>query len=489
MKHISIANYALPRARDILFLLVFAAALAAGWRTLNSDGDLPRHLLLGQVIVESHSIPRQEIISYVYEGRPYVENEWLADVIYFLSYKALGLKGVVLLTAILMALTFFILYTALSSDYEERFLMLILVLWGFANAYQHLIARPHLFSMLFLAIWLALTDRISRGKQTNFWILPGLMLLWANTHPEFVAGFLVLFAYMAGWFWDFVFHRKDLDPQVIKKLTATLTVCFVASLINPFGVQAWAATLSYVGNTGLMSVINDTRAPDFSNPSIRVEFLLVIASILLLALKKGSIRSGQAFLIAGFTALAMTSGRNIHLYGVVAPFVLVGPLIEITDSAIRRRVTSAISRIESQLKGFLWPVATVFIFFALLVFGKVGKDYFIDPKLFPVNAVQWLETNPQSGHMFNDYKWGGYIVWRLWPAQRDFIDGKSDMTGEATSIYGTVETLSDGWQDVLARYDVRWIIMPVDSALSHELLKDGWKVLYQDSTAIILRQE
>ena len=69
VKRISVVIYALPRVRDILFLLVFAVSLASGWRTLNSDGDLPRHLLLGQVIVESHSIPRQEATRWTAKSR------------------------------------------------------------------------------------------------------------------------------------------------------------------------------------------------------------------------------------------------------------------------------------------------------------------------------------------------------------------------------------------------------------------------------------
>lgn len=489
MKSISIANYLLPRVRDILFLLVFAAAMAAGWRTLNSDGDLPRHLLMGQVIIESHSIPQQELFSYVYEGRPYVAHEWLADVIYYLSYRALGLKGVVFLTALMIATTFLVLYSALAKEHEERLLMFILVLWGAANTFQHWIARPHLFSMLFLAVWLVLADRISRGKKTNFWILPALMVLWGNMHAEFVTGFLVLIAYMAGWFWDYLFNRQNLDSAVIQKLAWTFVFSFAASLINPFGLRTWTTILSYLGNNSLMSTINETKPPDFSSPSFFVEFSLIIASILILAFKKGSLRSGQAFLLAGFTALAMMSGRNIHLYGVVAPFVLIGPVIEVADSTIQRKITSTIANVEGQLKGFLWPIVTILVFFALLVSEKIGKDYFIDPKLFPVQAVQWLENNPQSGHMFNDFKWGGYIVWRLWPAQKDFIDSQTDATGEATQMYGTVETLSDGWQNVLSQYDVKWIIMPINSALSQELSRDGWRILYEDSTAIILRQE
>ncbi len=91
--------------------------------------------------------------------------------------------------------------------------------------------------------------------------------------------------------------------------------------------------------------------------------------------------------------------------------------------------------------------------------------------------------------MFNNFIWGGYIVWRLWPEQKDFIDSQSDLTGEATKLYLTVDELDTGWQDVLQQYDVQWVIMPVNSALGNELAKDGWRTLYKDSTSIILRQE
>ena len=489
MKTTSLANYLLPRMRDLLFLLVFAAAMAAGWRTLNNDGDLPRHLLMGRVIVESHSIPRQEMFSYVYEGRPYVAHEWLAGVIYYLSFMALGLKGVALLTALLIASAFYVLYAALSSEFEDRFLMLVLILWGVANTYPFWVARPLLFSIFFLAVWLVLADRISRGGKVNFWILPGLMVLWGNIHAEFVAGFLVLLAYMAGWFWDYMFDRENADQRVIKKLAGTFAFSFIASLINPFGWDTWKTIISYTGNNYLMSTILETRPPDFSSPSFLVELLLIIASIFIFSLKKGSVRSGQAFLMAGFTVLAMTSGRNIHLYGVVAPFVLVGQAIEVVNLSFLKKSALAMSRIEKRLKGILWPAATVVISLVLLISGKLGRDYIIDPKLFPVGAVQWLEDNPQSGRMYNNFIWGGYLVWRLWPAQKDFIDSQADYRGEATKLYLTVDRLEPGWQAVLQQYDVKWVIMPSGSDLSLELAKDGWRILYKDSTATILRQD
>lgn len=488
MKRFSVPAYVLPRLRDIVFLLVFAAAMAAGWRTLNGDGDLPRHLLMGRVILETRSIPHQELFSYLYEGRPYVAHEWLADIVYYFSYRLLGLGGVVLITAILIASTFYVLYAALASEHGDRFAMLVLIGWGVVCSYWHWVARPHLFSMFFLALWVVGVDRMSRGKPPRLWMLPALMVVWANTHAEFVAGFLVLIAYIAGWAWDWLQHRREADRSIIRNLGLTAALSAVASLINPFGLQTWTTILGYLMNTQLMSTVKETIAPDFSSRLFVAELSLMIASVVILGLQKSAVRPGQVFLLAGITLLAMRSGRNIHLYSIVAPYVLIAPAIQITDTAFEQQLGAVIARVQAQLRGILWPIATVLVSAALLAAGKIGSTYFIDPQRFPVEAVSWLEAHPQSGHMYNDFLWGGYIVWHLWPAQKDFIDSQSDLSGEATQAYLTVENLGTGWQGILDRYDVQWTIMPVDSILSRQLVQGGWSVLYQDTTAVILRR-
>ena len=91
----------LPRLRAVLFILLFLSALAVGPRMLNIDGDLPRHLLMGKLVLDTGRPPATEVFSYVYENRPYTPQEWLAGVIYYSVYAVLGLNGVVLLSAIL----------------------------------------------------------------------------------------------------------------------------------------------------------------------------------------------------------------------------------------------------------------------------------------------------------------------------------------------------------------------------------------------------
>ncbi len=488
MRRLYLPAYLLPRLRDILFLLVFLAAMAAGWRTLNGDGDLPRHLLMGRYIVETRSIPRVEMFSYLYAGLPYVAHEWFADVVYYLAYWSLGLGGVVLVTALLIASTFSVLYSAVVSRTQEPLLTLFLVAWGAACSYWHWVARPHLFSMLFLSIWLVMVDRIARGRRVRLWLLPALMAIWANTHAEFVAGFLVLLAYLAGWVWIWLRERSDADAAVLRNLALTTGLSAVASLLNPFGMDAWRTVLAYLTNNQLMSTILEARAPDFSSSAFAAEFSLMIFALLILGLRKGRVPPAHAILLAGFTALALRSGRNIHLYSIVAPFALAGPLVDIAETGFLRRLAAGFARVEAQLRGAVWPVLTVLVCAALLVTGRIGADYKFDPTIFPVESMHWLRANPQSGRMFNDFLWGGYLVWNLWPSQQDFIDSQMDTTGAATRQYLTVQNLESGWQSVLDRYQVAWAIVPINSPLSHQLVADGWRVLHQDTTAIILRR-
>ena len=110
----------LPRLSAVLFILLFLSALAVGPRMLNIDGDLPRHLLMGKLVLDTGRPPATEVFSYVYENRPYTPQEWLAGVIYYSVYAVLGLNGVVLLAGILIATAFTMLYDNAVSDTANR---------------------------------------------------------------------------------------------------------------------------------------------------------------------------------------------------------------------------------------------------------------------------------------------------------------------------------------------------------------------------------
>jgi hypothetical protein len=109
-------------------------------------------------------------------------------------------------------------------------------------------------------------------------------------------------------------------------------------------------------------------------------------------------------------------------------------------------------------------------------------------RVFPVHALDWLEGNPQPGNMFNEFNWGGYILYRSWPQQRVFLDSQSDFYGEPLMReYDRVVTLGIGWEEVLETYDVKWIIFRREAPLVKALsASDRWTIAYEDETAVIL---
>ena len=480
----------MPQLRDILFFAILLAVLALGPRMLNMDGDLPRHLLTGRFILETKSIPTTQPFAYPYEGRSYVSHEWLADVIFYLIQKTFGLAGLVVLAAILLASAFTLIYSYTSSRFDARLPVLILVLWGAAVTSLNWVTRPHLISMCLLAVWMVWTDKVARGEKFPAWIFFAAMLLWSNLHGEFIAGMLVTLAYAAGWTMEFLFNRSETDPKTGARLWTVFLASGAASLLNPATYHPYVTIFGFVGNPYLMSRMSEANPPDFSRPEFLILLGLLTVSVLLLALNTKRLSAGRAFLLAGFTAMSLMAARNVHLYGVVAPFVLAQTVGGLTRPKGVRAIESVLKNVEGQVKSALWPILTVVVFGALFLGTKARSLYSFDPAFFPVDAVTWLESNPQPGRMFNDLNWGGYIAWRMWPGQKVFADSMADVTGGMTLEYETALTMSPGWEDIFTEHKIAWVILPPDTELAHYLSANpDWEIPYSDPTAVILRMK
>ena len=112
-----------------------------------------------------------------------------------------------------------------------------------------------------------------------------------------------------------------------------------------------------------------------------------------------------------------------------------------------------------------------------------------DPKVFPIGAVQRARAERLEGKLFNNFIWGGYLL-HQWPEQPVFIDGGTDHYGEKLfGEYIQVWNLDPGWRDVLERRGIDLMLIPPQSRLADELIRDqGWAAWYCDSTAAILRK-
>src|ERR1051325_19105 len=106
----SIFPYIFPRLQDAIFVGALIAVVSQGFFLLNGDGDLGRHLTIGNYILDNLKIPTQDLFSHTMQGKPLVPHEWLAEVGFSLVNGFIGLDGVVLLIALLIATTFTLAY-------------------------------------------------------------------------------------------------------------------------------------------------------------------------------------------------------------------------------------------------------------------------------------------------------------------------------------------------------------------------------------------
>ncbi len=501
-----ILAYLLPSFENILWIAAFFGVLIRGRQMINADGDFILHLNLGKYILTTGKIPLQDVFSHTLPGKPVIQHEWLSAVIFEGIRRVLGLEGVIFLFALLISTTIYLVFKHLQRKSQTLLPVLLVGILTLINSMGHWLARPHIFTFLLLTLWLIMLDQFRAGKIKRWWVFPALMLLWVNLHGGFIIGFIVWFIYGFGLAWDILFNRIELEEKLMPKFWRyyLLGGCssFIVSLINPSGFTLWAKVLGHVGSRYLADITHEFQSPNFHDVTFW-PFLFTIA-LLVIALGLGKKRAKPEFLFnaAAWLMLGLYSMRNIPLFAIVSAPLLASALEElllntspdIKFSAWIKGLDNRLQVLDRQLKGTFWPLfSTIIVIISLAVgikFDIEGQGYALDPKVFPIHAVDWLEDNPQEGEMFNYFTWGGYLEYRLWPEKQVFIDSKSDFYGEDfVRQYGQVIAQQNGWEDVLEKYDVEWAILPADEPAVNAIQTEiGWKVIYEDKTTTILKK-
>lgn len=482
-------NFLIPRLRDIFFIAIFLGVILMGPRLFNLDGDLGRHITIGNYILDHQRIPTQDIFSHTMNGAPLTPHEWLAQVTFALAHRLLGLDGIVILTALVLSLAFTLLYNEILRRGTNPLVAIVLTLLAAAASSVHFLARPHIFTILFLAIWTPIVMSAERGEDhKSVFFLPLIMLVWVNTHGAYIAGLIVGGAALAGATWEWT--RKRLPFESVKRLALAGLASALVLFVNPAGADLLKTSFGYIQNKYLVSHTQEYLPPDFHNPGF-LPFLLLLA-VMIFCFSRGwkRLRLSEGLLAAGWTAMSLYSARNIPLFAIIVTPIIASMLnAGAKDIKIFTRIGDRLRDMEAQLHGILWPLTSVVVILGFCINGFFGTYNTYNPHIFPVRAMDWLETHPQRGNMFNHFTWGGYILYRGWPQELVFIDGQTDFYGEAlVRQYERTILAEDGWADVLAKYQVDWVIIQTDEPLAPALESAGWQTIYIDDIAIILHK-
>jgi hypothetical protein len=491
-----VVRFFIPRLEYILFAATFWGIASTGPILLNSDGDLPRHLLVGKLIRITHEIHLTDIFSYRTEGLPSVPHEWLAQVILSGFYDVLGLGGVVFFAALIVTLTWGIVYYESLKRSGSLFTVLIFTGLGVGASLIHVLPRPHLFSYLFTALWILALEQIQKDQSQRWWILPLLMLAWVNLHGMFVLGIVIWLIYLTGDLFENPSGAWLTNPRT-KSMLMGGALSFVATFLSPSGFKIWEAIASLGGNAYIKSRIPEYQSANFQMAETWPFILLLLLCIASFARSTKKIPWAHVFLVTAFAGIALYSSRMLPLFAIVTVPILAKSfsewLREDFPNSRFLKMEANISTINDSSNGWVWILTVIliviFLFQSNIAIDPANKGNVFDAGFFPVKAVNWLEAHPQNGHMFNEFDWGGYILLKSWPSYPIFMDGHTHIYGEAlTREYEQVITLSTGWEDVFEKYQIEWAIVRARSSVVKALEKQGWEILYQDSTAVIVRK-
>ncbi len=491
-------RFFLPRIEYILFIAIFWGIVANGPRILNFDGDLPRHILTGNLILQTHRVSTTDVFSFRTTGYPSFPHEWLSQVIFATAYDWLGLDGIVLLTALVIMLTWGIVYRQAMRKSKSFFLALIFIALGVGASQLHVLPRPHIFTYILTAIWITLLESIEENKTRSWWLLPFVMLLWVNLHGMFVLGIAILGIYLVG---DFLDHPSIswFRTNKAKSLLLAGGLSLMATFLSPSGPKIWEAIASLGSNTYITSKIPEYQSPNFHLPETWPFIIILLLTIIGLARKTERLSWAQILLLSSFTGMALYTSRMIPIFAIVITPIAAKAVADwLREDYSQSRfftIEENIYRINSTSNGLVWIFAIILFAAVLLKSGMTldpqGQGNVFDERFFPVEAISWLETYPQNGHMFNEFDWGGYLLLNLWPNQQIFMDGHTHIYGEKlTREYEQVITQGKGWEEILNKYDVKWIIIRVNTSLSKALSSSAsWTPAYEDKTAIIFARK
>jgi hypothetical protein len=482
----------------------FAAAVLprASWPLI--DGDVWWHIRAGEAVLTSGSVPRIDTWSIVGAGRPWVSQDWLANVLLAIGNDAgpWGQTALSLLFGAFSVLAFWVLWRAIALrvrgiGWASRIVWLSI---GLALAGPVMGVRVQVLDLLMttLVVWICWRYLVDPRRR---WLvgLPVVAALWANLHAGWPLLFLIGGATLGGEALDRLLRRR-LEPAPLtwaqlRDLGLALLAAGAALSLNPNGIGLYAYPFDTVGITALSRYVMEWFPATLDTLFGQLLAGFVVVGVLpTLIFGRRRLRTADALVLLGLTVLAFRAIRFLLLVGPIgAAIVAVALAPLIAESRWGRRAAPTLARLSQPATGRRGALHAA-IAVMLLATGLTVALARTSPaqqtveiaRVLPAGAVSWLDQHEPGTRIFNRYEWGGYIGQHR-PSQPIFMDGRADVYGDdLLKMYVSIIGVRDDPQVALDRYSIDYAVFPPDTPLADWFdASAAWKRVYADTTAAI----
>ncbi len=447
-----------------------------------ADPDLWWHLRNAQHFVATLQFPNVDTYSFTAAGSPWVNHEWLSELFYYGAFITFGLRGVFVVFASVISVLVVAVFALCLKETDDPLAAGIAAIFGGLLAMVGFAPRTQLFGWLcFVAIY-AILLRFRSARRAPLWLVPVLFWLWANCHGSWLIGLAIYSIFVCAGL-----MRHDLGHLAAapwsKEQLMKLIVAGVASIallfINPFGYRLLLYPFDTIFRQNLgVGNVQEWASVDFNEARGKLVALVLGAVFVMALLARKRWRMDDALLTLFVLYCGITHIRFLLLAGIMLPPILAPQFGRISsyDPRRERRLLNA---------ALLVIVASV----CILGFPSQEKLDAEVADFFPVRAVEFLRAQPQQGHLFNLYQWGGYLEWNL-PHTKTFIDSRSDIFDHNGVLKDYLDVIAlNHSQELLDRYHIQYILYPANTALPYFLSKSPhWERLYNDTQSVVYRR-
>ncbi len=472
----------LLQTRNVFLVTLFLGLFAMAARDV-TDPDLWWHLKTGQYIAEHKSVPHTDPFSYTRAGEPWVTHEWLSELFLYEIERTAGWAGLILIFAAVLVTAFYLLYLRCGPATYIAGLATLVGAWATAPMWG---VRPQVLSLLLTSLWLLILERSERSPRLLWWTLP-LTLLWVNLHAGFALGLALSALFLAA---EWMERKLESSPQSLPRLRTAALIFLLDVLIvplNPNGLRMFLYPVETLRSSAMQSYIAEWASPNFHHAEYLPFLLVVLAMLAVISWSRIKVRPRDLLLLVVSLYAALCSIRLMPLFVLIAVPLVSKRLGDWprSDPAPQHPLGARIS-LKSFLNGAI--VLAMLAFAGIHIAAVIRRQPVVEMQRFPTGAVAFLRAHPPDGPIFNHYDWGGYLIWKLYPATRVFIDGRADLYAQQLlDQFADTYQFKGDWQQPLNRWDVDTVLVPADSALATGLRNSpGWTVAYEDSQAVVL---
>ena len=504
-------RFTLPSLAAMLMVatLLYCLFIYGGGEKLFRDSDTGWHIRNGEAILAQRALPASDPYSFSKPNQPWFAWEWGADVLMGATHRAGGLAAIAGLFAFAIACASW-LWMRLSFAMDGDFLLTgIFAPLMITTTSAHWLARPHIFSWLFLLAWLwFLVAQASRpahsraGAQTRALLAAAATgALWANVHGSFFLAPLLAAIYAIShavrpYLWPL---DARTEHAAARQYFALSLAALAGTFLNPYGWNLHAHVFAFLTDTRLTSQIAEFQSFNFRDPSA-AQIALVMALAALGAVLALTQRNLAHFLIAAlFLWGGLRSARMLPLVALaILPIAnaaiaaalrqtrgLRQPLLDRLDAALA--YSARLRRIDRRFNGAAFITAALALSLFVLRTPAYSRSAGFPASSFPVAAAAAIAQLPADARILSTDSYGGYLIYRFNGSRPVFFDGRSDFYGaDFLDEYATLSAARPGWREIAARYRFTHALLPVSSPLAGALAQSGWKTLYQDRVATLL---